>query len=318
LRGQVLFDTRITEERVRLMGEANFFSMFFGLDGASDDLRRSLQKPASVAQVIAAMETYHRGGRGGLSFGIPAGLPGETEGHFADAERFVDLALRLEGTIDTITVLPYVASPSAQDPELARQNHGDRRGVLWRADVPGGDPAERARRMMRLFERIDRRVPANSPVPPYLALPAMLPEEDPARIEAWMDRYGREFDQMTPLHEQGMRGKPPPPSPLLVRAEHALRAARRDGGWVMEGVEPRAQGGAGFVALFRREGQSGRSAILVEPRDPARKAFARTRDFNVSYLQQWQGRSCVFDDGLLRDCLRRLARLEAAGGPPAS
>src|SRR5262249_22476529 len=165
----------------------------FGLDGASDDLRRSLQKPASVAQVIAAMEVYHRGGRGGLSFGMPVGIPGETEAHFGDAERFVDQALRLEGTLDTITVLPYMASPSAQDPELSRriqagtqacpENRGDRRGVLWRADVPGGDPAERARRLMRLFERIDRRVPTNSPIPPYLALPAMLPGEDPARIE---------------------------------------------------------------------------------------------------------------------------------------
>jgi hypothetical protein len=318
LRGQTLFDTRITEPRVRLMGEANFFSTFFGLDGASDDLRRSLQKPASVAQVVAAMEVYHRGGRGGLSFGVPVGIPGETELHFRAAEHFVDQALRLEGTLDTITVLPYLFGLTAQDPELARMNRGERRGVLWRADVPGGDPAERARRMMRMFERIDKRAPANSPIPPYLALPAMLPDEDPAHLEAWMARHGREFDQITPLHEQAPRGAPPAPSPLWARAEGALQAGRRYGAWVMDALQSNAYGGAraGLVALFHREGGGESSAILLEPRDAARKAFARTRDFNVSYLRQWQGKDCGFDEGLMRACVTALTRIEGAEEQP--
>ncbi len=317
LRGQALFDTRITEARVRLMGEANFFSTFFGLDGASDDLRRSLQKPASVAQVVAAMEVYHRGGRGGLSFGMPVGIPGETEQHFHDAELFVDQALRLEGTLDTITVLPYLFGLTAQDPEIARRNRGERRGVLWRADVPGGDPAERARRLMRMFDHIDKRAPVNSPVPPYLALPAMLPDEDPARLEAWMDRHGREFDQLTPLHEQGSRGAPPPPSPLWARAESALQAVRRHGAWTMKALQPNAYGSAraGLVALFHREDRGDFSAILLEPRDPARKAFARTQDFNVSYLRQWQGQECGFDEGLVRACVTALTRAEILRAP---
>jgi hypothetical protein len=143
----------------------------------------------------------------------------------------------------------------------------------------------------------------------------MLPGEDPARIEAWMDRYGREFDQMTPLHEQAMRGQAPPLGPFGARIERVLRSGSRGGGWVMEGLEARAQGGTGLVALFRREGRSERLAILIEPRDPARKAFAHTRELNVSYLQQWQGRSCGFDEGLIRDCLRRLARAETGDEP---
>jgi radical SAM superfamily enzyme YgiQ (UPF0313 family) len=320
LRGQVLFDTRITEERVRLMAEANFFSMFFGLDGASDELRRSLKKPASVEQVHAAMEVYHRGGNGGLSFGMPVGIPGETESDFLEAERFVERALALEGTIDTITVLPYLFTLTAQDPELAKMNRGARRGVMWRADVPGGDPAERGARMMRLFEKIDRRVPTSSPLPPYLLLPAMLPGEDPARLDAWMDRFGREFDQITPVTQQEGRVKEKKPAPAVLgpslsRAERAIPIGWSRGGWVMEATAQHANGAShvGVVALFRHASKRERAAILIEAHDPSRKAFARTRDFNVSYLVEWQGAACAYDGALVKECVRALAAAEAEG-----
>ena len=256
MRGQVLFDTRITEERVRLMAEANFFSMFFGLDGASDEMRRSLKKPGSVAQVTAAMDVYHRGGNGGLCFGMPVGIPGETEADYRDAERFVDHALTLEGTIDTITVLPYLFTLTAQDPDLARKNHGARRGVMWRADMPGGGrPGRKPKRMMRLFDHVKGRVPVTSPLPPYLVLPAMLPNEDPARIEAWMERYGREFDQIKPPPDGAEQVKHPPPAllvPELVRIEHAFHVGPRRDGWVMDGFGRHSSDTeqAGLVALF--------------------------------------------------------------------
>jgi hypothetical protein len=316
LRGQTLFDARITEERVRLWSEANFGNTFFGLDGASDGLRRSLQKPGSMAQVVAAMELYHRGGRGGLTFGMPVGIPGESEEHFREAERFVDGALKLEGTILSITVLPYVFFLSAQDPALGRMNRGERRGILWRADVPGGDPAERARRFMRLFERIDGRIPTTSPIAPYLALPAMLPDEDPARLEAWMDRYGHDFDQITPDNPKKTgRGKASGRaiSGAWERAARMFEAGRGHGGWTMDGLEMRGADGEPprLVVLFRRKDGGEPVAVVLEAHDPARKAFARTRDFNVSYQRDWRGLRCGFDEGLLRHCVRELQRTES-------
>lgn len=317
LRGQTLFDARITEERVRLWTEANFGNTFFGLDGASDGLRRSLQKPGSMAQVIAAMETYHRGGRGGLTFGMPVGIPGESEEHFREAERFVEGALKLEGTILSITVLPYVFFLSAQDPALGRMNRGERRGVLWRADVPGGDPAERARRFMRLFELIDGRISTTSPIAPYLALPAMLPDEDPARLEDWMNRYGHDFDQITPdkpKKQRGGKASGRPISGVWDRAARLFEAGRKHGGWVMDGLERRAPDGEPqrLVVLFRRTDGGEPVAVVLEACDPNRKAFARTRDFNVSYQRDWRGLRCGFDDGLLRHWVRELQRTESA------
>src|SRR5262249_4773846 len=150
-----------------------------------------------------------------------------TDDDFRQTAEFVEWALgALKGTIASITVLPYIFFPTAQDPGLCRSNRGERRGVLWRTDAPGGDPAIRARRFMRLFDLIDRRVPVNCPTPPYLALPAMLPDEDPARLEAWMARHGREFDQLTPKQRSTSTPSDSSPSdPAFVAAcERARRA----------------------------------------------------------------------------------------------
>lgn len=56
--------------------------------------------------------------------------------------------------------------------------------------------------------------------------------------------------------------------------------------------------------------------MLVEARDPSRRAFASTRDFNVSYLKQWQGLPCTFDEPLLRRCMASLDSAEPDPGAP--
>jgi hypothetical protein len=133
-----------------------------------------------------------------------------------------------------------------------------------------------------------------------------------------MDTYGREFDQITPVSQQARYAKqrvasPEPLRSVLSRAERALRAGSGRGGWVMEGFGRLATDAvsAGLVALFRHEGTRERSAILVEPRDLSRKAFARTRDCNVSYLLEWQGTTCRYDDFLIKECVREIAAGEA-------
>ena len=308
LRGQTLFDDRITDERVRLWGEANFANTFFGVDGASDRLRQSLHKPGTLDEVFAAMARYHQGGKGGLTFGLPVGLPGETEADFAAAERFVDRALTLDGTIMAVTVMPYVFFRSAQDPSLQRLNRGEARGVLWRADLPGGDPAERARRFMRLFDHIDRRAPTLSPIPAYLVLPAMLPDEDPALIDAWLARHGRVSEQLSV--EDQVVARAWTASYTWSRAQRTLEAPHLCGEWTVEHSELRKGDGdpQRLVVLFRRDGE--RVAVRLEPHDPTRQAFAHTRDFNVTYQRDWRGVPCAVDLTLLRRCIGELQRAE--------
>lgn len=312
LRGQTLLDSRLTDERAQLMARAGFAGTFFGLDAANDTLRSDIRKPGKTTQVIEAMQTYRRAGLRGLNVGILVGLPGETAENFSETERFVDQVLTFGETIESITVLPYVWFLSAQGPEFGRLNQGARRGLLWRSTLPGGDPAERARRFMRVFERIDGRATTCSPVPPYLALPAMLPDEDPARLENWMARHGRVFDQLTPNQEKRLHAATPARTAEWTRAREALESLPVGGGWTLEGIEWRGNDAATteLVALFHRVSGEERLAVLVQRGLAGRRAFTKTRDFDVSYLRQWRGLPCIFDERLVSSCARKLREVE--------
>ncbi len=313
LRGQTLLDARLNDTRARLMAEAGFGGTFFGLDAANDGLRRRVQKPGNMAQVLAALETYQRAGLRGLNVGVLVGLPGETEANFAETETFVDRVLTFGESIESITVLPYVWFLSAQDPDFARLNQGARRGVLWRANVAGGDPAERARRFMRIFDRIGGRAPVCSPIPPYLALPAMLPDEDPSRIDAWMGHHGRIFDQLTPNQKKPVPAALTARSPAWLRAARVLETLHTVDAWVQEGLSWRGQGEAKteLVGVYRHTQRDERVAVILQRSEPGRRAFTKTRDFDVSYLRQWQGLPCGFDEPLVSRCARSLREAEA-------
>ncbi len=306
LRGQTLFDGRVTEERARLMRDGCFGSTFFGLESGSDRLRRALDKPASAAQVAAAMEAYHRVGNGGLHFGIPVGIPGETDEDFAETERFVERALRLEGTIETITVLPYAFFLTAQDANLCAENVGERRGVLWRTAGPGGDPATRARRFMRLFELVGGRVPVNSPFPPHLLLPSMLPETPREELDAWMARYGRSFDQLTPVV------RPVPSDPRTDSLRVAIEAATPPEGWKLEAFDVARAGKtrSGLSVVFLDATGERRFCLQLHPLDANSPAFSHSRDFNVSYANAWKGLPCVFDAELMGWCAKQISAHE--------
>ena len=322
LRGQTLFDSRITDERVQLMVRSGFRSTFFGLESGSDRLRRALHKPGTIAQVASAMETYHRNGGGELHFGVPVGIPGETDDDFRQTEEFVQWALGLEGTIASITVMPYIFFPTAQDPALGRSNHGERRGVLWRTDAPGGDPAIRARRFMRLFDLIDGRVPVNCPTPPYLTLPAMLPDEDSAHYEAWMARHGRHFDQLTPKPRSTSTPSDSLPSdPAFVaaceRARQALTRSPPHGEWRVERFDPAitTESRHGMAVFFGRDAEPRRMVVLLESRNGEGRSYAESRDFKISYRTEWKGRPCGVDNELLEWCVDTLRGAEAGTAP---
>ncbi|MBL8913007.1 MAG: radical SAM protein [Archangium sp.] len=297
IRGQMLFDARLTEERVALLAEAGFGNTFFGVDGAGAALRKGLHRPGSLEQVEAAARLWLERGLSGLTFGFPVGIPGETDEDFEAALQFVEriLALGRSEQIESITVLPYVFFRSAQDAAFTRLNTGAPRGVMWRASVPGGDPAVRARRFMTFFERIAGRVETVSPIPPYLLLPAMLPDE-PQRVSAFLERFGRSFDQLTPPARHGGAAVVEVDSPT----HRALRGVSVDA-WRFESFGQRA----GVVIAIFAAGDS-RVAVEVAPPDKSQRAFVHSAAGNVSYLQQWNGKACVFDERVVRACVAAL------------
>jgi hypothetical protein len=153
---------------------------------------------------------------------------------------------------------------------------------------------------MRLFDVIDGRVPTFCPLPPYLFLPTMLPDE-PERVSAWIARHGRSFDQITPRGRAVSR----PEGEQWRRAEQALRSAKA-APWSFEQIEWRPEA---LVAVFRAGDR--RAALLLESRDERRRSFGDTRDFNVSYLNEWRGSACSFDAEFVKARIADLRRAES-------
>lgn len=330
LRGQTLFDQRVTEENVRVWVEANFTSVFFGLDSANDDQRRLLGKPGTRAHVEEAMRAFQRGGGRHLFFGLPVGMPGETRALFEENVGFIEWALGLGGVVEGVTILPYVFFLQGQDPTWSARNTGERRGLLWRMDAPGGDPAERAGRCMELFDRIGARTQATTPFPPALAWPMMLPDESPAALDAWFERHGRAHDQpdggggSRPVDPgQSARGRKEA-TPLLDEAEARSFALAWERGlaespWKVEACECRVVSHTPSVIVLLTEAATARRvAVALQAHAEGRGAFARTPRFLISYLTSWRGGGCVFDAGVMARGLEIIRRWEAASARATS
>ena len=323
LRGQTLFDQRVTEECVRLWGEANFASVFFGLDAANDEQRRRLGKPGTRAQVEEALRAYQRGGGRNLFFGLPVGMPGETRALFEENVGFIEWALGLDGVVEGVTVLPYMLFLQGQDPTWSGRNTGERRGLLWRMDDPAGDPAERARRCLELFDRIGERTQTTTPFPPELAWPMMYPEAEPAALRAWFERHGRAHDQLdeATAPTAGPRASEARAEGPALLDDDALRELARawerglaEGPWAVEACERRALDRTPSVVVLLVDVLTARRiAVVLQAHAEGRSAFARTPRFLVSYLTRWRGAECVFDAGVMARGLEIIREWERAG-----
>ena len=175
-------------------------------------------------------------------------------------------------------MLPYAFFLTAQGPEIDQVNRGERRGVLWRTDAPGGDPAVRARRFMRLFEVIDGRVPVDSPFPPYLFLNESLPAEELPRIEAWMERFGRSFNQLAPAQKPPPQTLDPLFASLCTKARAVFEASQPHTSWKIDSFGWSVAGTTtrGMAVVFRG-GAATPGAALLAAIFTGRPSFARSR-----------------------------------------
>lgn len=140
----------------------------------------------------------------------------------------------------------------------------------------------------------------------------MLPDEDLSHIDAWMSRHGRIFDQLTPNQKKPIPTITATRSPVWLRAARVLETLHTVDAWVQVELSWRGQGEAKteLVGLFRHMQRDERVAVILQRSEPGRKAFTKTRDFDVSYLRQWQGLPCVFDESLVSRCARSLREAE--------
>lgn len=326
VRGYFIVDVRMTDESVKLAVAAGFKEAIFGLETANPRLRRIVKKPGSAEQVAQALQTIRRAGEGEfkLSCGIIVGWPDETEEEFYDTIGFVDWAISL-GVISSLTVHPLFRTSAAMGEGLLGDAEGDARGLRWRTPTVAGSVAVRARRFFHVFEHFHDIIKIESSLPTDVAVRIMFDQAPDAFWQRWIEKHGygtiactppsaRADAQATPTPQTG----PPAPAADAARAPARPAPAETDAAlvaeierqllpelaravgtrWTVEGVAPLAgTPGAAVIQLVAGDGET--MAVLIERRNDDRQAYARTAQFNLSYLSQFAGSAAAFDKTLM-------------------
>ena len=291
LYGCLIVDSRITPQRVAKFVEAGYCDGFFGLESASDSLRRQIKKPGRIEAVARGLQTLHdaSGGQFRMGMGVIVGHPHETQALFDETVAFVDWAVNL-GVVAELNVAPLIRSAAAMDAGLLGHAQGPSYGVQWRDDGPAGDPAERARRLDYLLDTMLHRVKVSTAGPRELVKATLVPPAHPPTAETTREPQ--------PL---------PPALARIVAAYERLRAQPQQRVWSLLEIVPRDGSEAnGLVATYRRP-DGVHAAIVVRPRNDAAPAYRRVGSVDVSYLREFCGRSCAFDASLTEDVARILA-----------
>ncbi len=329
LQAMIIIDGRITPARVVKYLAAGLTRPFFGLETASERLRRRVKKPGRADEVARALETIGAvgGGRMQVSVNVIVGFPEETEADYRETLDFMDWAIDL-GVISELGVMPLMRMPDAMDQGLLATAEGPTRGYDWRTPTPGGDPRVRARRFLGVFERFGGRLVVSSPIPREHLIRRLLPELGDDEVEAWLDRHGRVstyFGAPTapagdPVRQAGLSAGDDGEAAPDVAGEHGLklllgellRQVEASGGldgWRLHELVP---AGDGAVALFAREGAL--QAVDIEPDVAERRALVRAAGFALGYRGQWQGRACEARPEWVRGLAARLEALLGGGG----
>ena len=142
----------------------------------------------------------------------------------------------------------------------------------------------------------------------------MLPEAEADTLEAWYPKYGRMFDQVTPtrvVHDSPPDVEDPALVTLWSKIESQFKTSAVMNGWRRVGFGQMGHGTTlGLVILFQQT--EGRSffAIRIDPPNRELAAFAHHPQFNLSYLENWEGTECIFDKKIMAYCMRLLDRPE--------
>lgn len=320
IRGYYIVDVRMNEKSVRLAVQAGFKEGIFGLETANPRLRRIVKKPGSAEQVAQALQTVHRAGEGEfkLSMGIIVGWPDETEEEFYETIAFCDWAVSL-GIVTAITVHPLFRTSAAMGGDLLGDAEGDVRGLRWSKPTAAGSVGVRARRFFHVFEHFHNIIHIESSLPTDVATQVMLDQAPGVFWQRWIGEHGYGTEAATPpeLREASLSVASPngtagegellavdaSDSAFVAEVERRLvpRIADAVGGdWRLETVsELPGTPDTAVVHLISAADEERAMALLIEARDEARQAYARTAQFNLSYLSAFAGRPAIFDKALM-------------------
>lgn len=339
--GLVVIDGRMNDERARLLNDAGFTELYFGLETASQRLRRVIKKPGRIEEVAKGIEAIARLEQRtfALDCGVIVGFPDETEEEFHESIAFLEWTDSLDVFRTLIVYVPW-RTPAAMNPELFAEAQGDRKGLFWHAPTVAGQPATRARRLLYVIEHFAHRGHTDSLTVPSELIRRMLDPRTSSYWHEWDRRHGgvlgltpkrvragttpaygkKQDDQAARTHATtAATPRPTQLSPLLepLRADLDTRLpsmepiAGADATWRIERVE--AFDGNAEIAEIRFEALTDdrRMSVLVGPRDEERSAFVRTLLFNLSYRVQ---NGFTFDP-VVMDSVQRF--VESSGRAPA-
>jgi hypothetical protein len=341
VRGYFIIDVRMTDRSVQLAVAAGFKECIFGLETASPRLRRIVKKPGSAEQVATALQTIRRAGEGQLklSCGIIVGWPDETEEEFYETIEFVDWAVEL-GVISSLTVHPLFRTAAAMGEGLLGDAQGDTRGLRWRTPTAGGSVTVRARRFFHVFEHFHRIIKIESSLPTNVAVQIMFGDTPNSFWQRWIAEHGYGTLAATPAEirreARASIASAPVHADAAVKAakdEHA--AARRPVAaiespfvaevgrrlvpnladavgdhWRLEVLSGLPGTPDAAVMQFVSAADERSMVFLIEARNDDRQAYARTAQFNLSYLSEFAGNRGTFDKPLMDLLISTIAASE--------
>jgi hypothetical protein len=344
VRGYFIIDVRVTERSVRLAVAAGFKECIFGLETASPRLRRIVKKPGSAEQVAQALQTVRDAGEGNLklSCGIIVGWPDETEEEFYETIAFVDWAVAL-GVITSLTVHPLFRTSAAMGEGLLGDAEGDVRGLRWRTPTAGGSVTVRARRFFHVFEHFHNLIKIESSLPTDIAVRIMFDQVPSPFWQRWVEEHGYGTEAATPVAIRAEArpangaalAQPDAPAQdepsegsaakavetaFLAEVERRLVPSLTDAvgdRWRLKEVSELPGTPEAAVMQFVSAGGARSMAFVIEARNDARQAYARTAQFNLSYLSEFAGSRGTFDKPLMELLITTIAANEERWVPPA-
>jgi hypothetical protein len=200
INGQLIIDSRMTPQRIKLLTDAGMTSWSFGLESANPRIRTEMKKPGSKESIVKALKECSNQGWPGIAMSVIVGWPGETEAEFLETVEFLEWAVSI-GMLRMLIPLPMFSGPAMMDADLL--GGGTDIDMAWNLPIEAGSPLVRARRYFSLFEHFEGLANVRSPIPHRLVAATMLGDGYADHVERWIATYGEH-----PLEEEPCEGQP--------------------------------------------------------------------------------------------------------------
>jgi hypothetical protein len=214
---------------------------------------------------------------------------------------------------------------------------GDVRGLRWYKPTAGGSVTVRARRFFHVFEHFHRLIKIESSLPTNVAVQIMFDRTPDSFWQRWIDEHGYGTLAATPrdavadareasdaqlaggnaaaqVEHVDERGPSKTiESPFLAEVGRRIVPGLTDAvgdRWRLEVVSGLPGMPDAAVMQFVSAADERSMVFLIEARNDDRQAYARTAQFNLSYLSEFAGNPGTFDKPLMDLLISTIAASE--------